>query len=111
MDQENDLDIDGKQCLRPGRRRFLAGVGASGLATAGVVFGFATPASALVSYQCCNLCCSPSHTLSECESGSYYVWECTTSGGYLYCNCCEHGNPCSYGCNTYHYSSAQCQYP
>lgn len=111
MDGNNGLESGGKRGFRPGRRRFLAGVGAGGLATAGTVFGFASPASALVKAGCCTLCCKPSHSLSTCESGSHYVWECTESSGFLYCNCCEHGSPCTKGCNSSNYSSYQCQYP
>ncbi len=111
MDRKNGLREGGKRGFRLGRRRFLTGVGAGGLATAGTVFGFATPASALVAYGCCTLCCKASHSLSTCESGAHYVWECTESSGFLYCNCCEHGSPCTNGCNSTHYSSAQCQYP
>ena len=119
MARKSDLKSDEKRSLRLGRRGFLTALGAGGLTTAGTVFGFATPASALVHYQCCRLCCNPSHSLSQCETGSHYVWECTTSGGYLYCNCCEHGNPCLNcgtrtpcpNCNSSNYSSAQCQYP
>ncbi len=108
----------GKGGVRIGRRHFLAGAGASGLAAAGVVFGFAKPALALVNAGCCTLYCNPSHNLSQCETGTYYVWECTESSGYLYCNCCEHGNPgyrCSktpcQNCNSSNYSSYSCQYP
>lgn len=93
-----------------GRRRFLGGVGMSGLAAAGVIFGFAKPALALVSAGCCTLCCNPSQSMSQCESGSYYVWSCSESGGFLYCDCCEHNSPCSYGCNSTHFSSYSCQY-
>ena len=49
MDGKNGLASGGKRGFRLGRRHFLAGVGAGGLATAGTVFGFASPASALVS--------------------------------------------------------------
>lgn len=94
---------------RLGRRGFLTGIGAGGLATAGAVFGFTPPASALVSAGCCGLCCNPSHSVSTCESGSYYVWECSESY-YLFCSCCEHGNPCGVGCNTSNYSSYSCSY-
>ncbi len=107
---QHDSDEQQGGRLGLGRRGFLTGVGAGGLATAGAVFGFAPPASALVSRGCCNLCCSPSHSLGSCETGSYYEWECTESGGFLYCNCCEHGSPCS-KCNSSNYSSYSCQYP
>jgi hypothetical protein len=90
------------------RRRFLAGVGASGLATAGAVFGFAQPASAEAFAGCCVLCCSPSHSVASCESGSHYVWTCSESA-YLFCSCCEHGQPCN-KCNSTNYSSYSCSY-
>jgi hypothetical protein len=91
-----------------GRRRFLTGVGAGGLTTAGAVFGFAQPASALVDAGCCTLCCSPSHSVSSCESGSHYVWTCSESY-YLFCQCCEHGSACS-KCTSSAYSSYSCSY-
>jgi len=94
---------------RVGRRWFLSGLGASGLASAAAVFGFTPSASALVSAGCCNLCCSPSHSVSTCESGSHYVWQCSESY-YLFCNCCEHGSPCVYGCSSSRYSSYSCAY-
>lgn len=91
-----------------GRRRFLGGVGAGGLATAATVFGFAPPASATVKYACCNLCCTPNtgHTLAQCESGTYYVWTCYYNSNKCYC--CEHRHPCSNGCNYNHYSVYRC---
>lgn len=93
----------------PGRRGFLAGVGASGLATAATIFGQATPASALVNAGCCNLCFSPSHSVSQCETGTYYVWSCPYGSEFLYCNCCEHGTSGD-NCIGVTYSSYSCQY-
>ncbi len=95
-----------------GRRRFLAGVGGGGLATAAAVFGFTPSASAssnLTAAGCCDLCCSPSHNMAQCETGSYYVWSCSQDGGYLYCDCCEHAGACG-KCNSTNYSSYSCQY-
>lgn len=91
-----------------GRRGFLRGIGAGGLATAATVFGFAPSASAVVRVGCCTICCSPTHSLSECETGNYYVWTCTNSTIGT-CYCCEHGrNPCNHGCDHNHYSSYTC---
>jgi hypothetical protein len=72
------------------RRTFLAGLGASGLATAATLFGRATPASA-VTAGCCNLCYNPGN-FNSCDSGTHYLWECAYGGSqYLFCYCCEHG--------------------
>jgi hypothetical protein len=94
---------------KPGRRSFLAGIGASGLATAATIFGQATPASAIVSAGCCNLCFSPSHSVAQCETGRYYVWTCSYNSEYLYCDCCEHGTTAD-SCSGVTYSSYSCQY-
>jgi hypothetical protein len=57
---------------------------------------------------CCNLVyCPPNTSLSSCDSVYHYQWECTESGGYLYCNCCEKKNSSGY----YYASAYQCQYP
>jgi hypothetical protein len=93
----------------PGRRAFLGGVGASGLATAATLFGQATPAAATVAAGCCNLCFSPTHSVAQCETGQYYVWSCPYGSQYLYCNCCEHGASGD-NCNHVTYSSYSCQY-
>jgi hypothetical protein len=76
-----------------GRRRLLAGAGASGLAAAMTVFG--RPGAALAAnYRCCNLAIHPPNiSMSSCknvsqEKWTYYVWTCT-GGGYR-CSCCEH---------------------
>jgi hypothetical protein len=76
-----------------GRRRLLAGAGASGLAAAMAVFGRGTPAFA-ANWHCCNLVHNPPNmSFSSCTttSGSYdhyYNWYCTER--YLRCQCCEH---------------------
>jgi hypothetical protein len=79
---------------RIGRRRLLAGAGASGLAAAVTVFG--RPGAALAAnYGCCNLVYSPPNiSMSSCKNVSqekftYYLWKCTTSSGRT-CYCCEH---------------------
>lgn len=78
---------------RIGRRRLLAGAGASGLAAAVTVFG--RPDAALAAYyRCCNLVFSPPNiSMSSCKNVSqekftYYIWTC--SGGGYRCSCCEH---------------------
>lgn len=95
----------------PGRRGFLAGVGAAGLTAATAIFGFASPALALVTVGCCNMYCSSSHSLYQCEHCThYYVWTCTvknSSGKPVgSCTCCEcepTGN-----CNSASWSVADC---
>jgi hypothetical protein len=102
MKEHNDPQAGG----RAGRRRFLGGLGAGGLAVAGAVFGRATPALANVVYQCCNLVKEPSHNLTQCQTGPHYTWSCSGGGGnHLVCQCCEHYD--SVGVTVY--SSASCQ--
>jgi len=74
-----------------GRRRFLAGIGASGLAVAAATFGRSTPAFA-ASCGCCNLAhCPPNTSYSGCMDHATYSWRCYySSGGYPWqCQCCE----------------------
>src|SRR2546429_9565219 len=75
----------------PRRRRFLAGLGAGGLAVATTMLGRAQ-ASATVPVGCCNLVFNPTMSLSQCEQGTHYTWTCPNGpcGG---CSCCEHGSP------------------
>jgi hypothetical protein len=95
----------------PGRRRFLAGVGAAGLTAATAVFGFASPALALVTVGCCSMYCPSSHSLTECRACTWhYIWTCTVknaSGKPVgSCTCCEcepTGN-----CNGTSWASADC---
>ncbi|HEX6681243.1 MAG TPA: hypothetical protein VF062_00495 [Candidatus Limnocylindrales bacterium] len=82
---------DGKP--RVGRRRLLAGVGASGLATAIAVFGRASAAQAY-RYGCCNLIFRNNLSMGGCMNSStsnhsYYVWYCAYTSR-LDCSCCEH---------------------
>lgn len=93
---------------RFGRRVVLKGIGVGGLATAATVFGFAPAASARGIYGCCRLCCQPgaTHPVSDCIHGSYYIWTCTGTQGS--CQCCEHNNPCYYGCGPMHWSAYSC---
>jgi hypothetical protein len=92
---------------RPARRRFLAGVGASGLATAAVMFGRSTPAFA-VSAGCCNLCYSPGD-FNSCDQGTHYLWACAYGSEFLYCYCCEHGTTGD-NCNGVTFSAYTCHY-
>jgi hypothetical protein len=90
MSTNNVSGAEGRGKERVGRRRFLGGVGAGGLAVAATVFGRATPASAAtVPYGCCTLCLtSSSRSLASCQTGSYYTWVCNR--GTQICECCEH---------------------
>jgi len=80
---------------RAGRRRFLTGIGATGLAVAAATFGRAMPAYA-VTEGCCGLPNPPGSecytTWSYCLSIKKYVWTCSGPGprGTQYrCSCCE----------------------
>jgi len=78
-----------------GRRRILAGIGASGVAAAVAVFGRSGPADAIGGYGCCNLQYPPSVSVSSCLNGRHYVWYCGLNE--LQCQCCEVKDP--YGNN------------
>lgn len=88
-----------------GRRRFLGGLGGSGLAVAAVIFGRAQGADAAVlalhHVGCCELSYANSGR-SSCYSGNHYVWTCgeVINGTLDQCDCCEHYNP--------NYSTANC---
>lgn len=88
---------------RIGRRRFLGGLGAGGLAVAGTVFGQTTYAQAS-SCGCCNLAhCPPNGNYQSCiQTSGDYAWLCFyTSGGiHWQCRCCETKNDVqsSYAC-------------
>lgn len=78
------------------RRRFLGGLGASGLATAAAVFGGARAANAYTA-GCCALAYSPTMSVSQCVSNArYYMWTCSNPqypGDRLHaCDCCEAEN-------------------
>lgn len=88
-----------------GRRGFLSGLGASGLAVAIAVFGRSSPAVADIGIQCtrvqCCCICSGVRRVSylECiNCGRTYVWQCTQPDGRNACRCCECGNT-SGGCS------------
>ncbi|MEV8516506.1 hypothetical protein [Dactylosporangium sp. NPDC051484] len=77
---------------RTGRRRLLAGLGASALVTSVAIFGGkAKEASAAGSGPaCCNLAHYPANTTySNCHANAAYIWYCTDTGGFLHCACCE----------------------
>ena len=77
-----------------GRRRLLAGIGASGLAAAIAVFGRGTAAQA-ANYGCCTLIYNPPNmSLGSCQSvrsenEGYYTWYCSINNN-RDCACCEH---------------------
>lgn len=105
--QIDDAPVTDKNAVR--RRRFLGGVGASGLAAAAAVFGSPTPALGEVQAQCCSLCKTPS-TYSRCTTGTYYVWTCYPGQSqYLHCHCCEHGTTRS-TCTGVDRSAYKCEY-
>jgi hypothetical protein len=84
------------------RRRFLAGLGASGLVVAEALFGRTAAAEASGDCSCCNLVyCPPNTTYDSCTSTCHYLWGCAGSGT-ITCNCCEKKN-CSTGA---YYASA-----
>ena len=79
---------------RAGRRRVLAGAGASGLAMAAAVFGRSSPANA-ANWECCTLeFVPPNVSYSNCINSPHYVWQCTfgTVWPVYRCNCCEKKN-------------------
>lgn len=89
------------------RRRFLRRLGAAGLAASAGIFVNTSTALA-ASCGCCNLVyCPPNTDMSTCLANSHYLWGCTTSGGFLYCHCCERKN----AQGTYIASAYSCQYP
>jgi hypothetical protein len=80
--------------VRTGRRRFLTGVGATGLAVAAATFGRPTGAFA-VTEVCCDLYHGPG---SDCYTSyptcstmaSPYIWTCMQrKPRVLMCHCCE----------------------
>ena len=78
---------------RTGRRRFLAGVGATGLAVAAATFGRSTPAFA-ATQGCCHLTYPPGNdcytSYTTCSSNAAYIWICTwNTRPPQTCHCCE----------------------
>ncbi|GAA2408911.1 hypothetical protein [Nonomuraea africana] len=89
------------------RRRFLGGLGATGLTAAAVMFGRPEAAQAAVAWRCCHLCQSPSISLSTCKSYSgHYLWYCNAEAR-IQCQCCETK---SGGCPTGVRSAGGCFY-
>jgi hypothetical protein len=79
----------GKRSWAASRRRILGGIGASGLAAAGVIFGRPTAAFATVAVECCHLCHQPSVSIATCNATSgHYTWGCERTSA-IYCLCCE----------------------
>jgi hypothetical protein len=79
---------------RTGRRRFLAGVGATGLAVATATFGRSTPAFAATSEGCCDLTHPPGNdcytSYTTCSADAAYIWVCTWNvRPPQTCHCCE----------------------
>jgi hypothetical protein len=75
------------------------------------VFGKQTAAEAgVVPNATCGCCglkyCPPTISYTSCMGTSHYMWECTMSSGFEYCNCCERKN----SSGTYIASGYQCQY-
>jgi hypothetical protein len=98
--------VKSKRSWSATRRRILGAIGASGLATAGVVFGRPSAAHA-VRVGCCNLCHNPSMSVRQCRTyGSHYVWGCTQTST-ISCLCCEtRTGRCDYTVS----SAASCSY-
>lgn len=91
MTKGNEPTTEGTGKSRVMRRRFLGGIGAGGLAAAGVLFGRTPAAFAEVHVDCCHLCNNPSISLSTCRGYSkHYIWECEKNSS-VYCLCCETG--------------------
>jgi hypothetical protein len=99
---------DAPSCdVRIPRRRFLAKMGVAGLAASTGFFASTSTAQA-ADCQCCNLVyCPPNTDMGTCTSYSHYLWGCTTSGGFLYCTCCERKD----ASGSYIASAYRCQYP
>jgi hypothetical protein len=85
--------IGDAKVAKPGRRRILAGLGATGLAASAGVFGSGGTANAAPLLcsggGCCNLAhCPPNTTWAYCNAHAWYIWYCDT-GGTTMCACCE----------------------
>ncbi len=88
--------ISDAKAVKPGRRRILAGLGATGLAASAGVFGSGATANAAPLLcsggGCCNLAnCPPNTSWSYCNAHASYIWYCDT-GGTTMCACCETKN-------------------
>ena len=89
------------------RRGILGGIGAGGLAAAGVVFGRPSAAYAVVHVACCKVCFEPSVSIAGCRVyRGHYIWSCRQADR-LNCLCCETmGNGCPRGVR----SAVSCYY-
>ena len=76
--------------VRPGRRRFLARLGAVGLGVSAATFARLAPASAS-SCGCCDLAHCPQNTsYSYCSQHAAYIWRCVyPPPNRVECLCCE----------------------
>jgi hypothetical protein len=83
---------------KAGRRRILAGLGASGLAAAAATFTRGTPALA-ADEGCCGLAHPPGTSgyvsYSYCQAHHSYIWNCSI--GTRDCACCETKNDAQSG--------------
>jgi hypothetical protein len=76
------------------RRGLLARVGATGLATAALIFGKAAPAPAHAgTHYCCSLVMAVHCSMRFCATHGDYIWRCTY--GSRRCSCCEDYSGCS----------------
>ena len=89
---------------RLSRRRFLARLGAGAVGGALALLGLPRVAGAY-SYQCCNLCYSPSPSCSNCDCA--WCWACCDSLNQQWscCECYGKGAPCDGSC-----SGVSCSY-
>jgi hypothetical protein len=90
-DQPSD-PIRKASVARTGRRRFLARLGAGGLAVAVAAFARPEAAQAAGGCGCCNLAhCPPNIGYQYCISHAAYSWRCYYSSGGInwQCQCCE----------------------
>jgi hypothetical protein len=99
MNETEDI----KPAKAKGRRRFLTGLGASGLAAAVATFVKADPALATYGYGCCTLAL-PSGSISYCRAHATYIWYCAKSASFD-CECCEVKSGGSYT-----HSAGRCYY-
>lgn len=87
---QRSSSLDPSERSDSSRRRFLARLGTTGLATSALVFGRTDPAHASCTRACCVLYVCPNTSFSACRSGPDYTWYCqyTSTRG---CSCCEGG--------------------
>jgi hypothetical protein len=76
----------------PGRRKLLAGIGATGLLASAGIFGSegtALAAPYLCSSGCCGLLYCPNESINTCRAHASYIWYCSNQSGTFGCECCE----------------------